>query len=78
MQSFSRGFDFLKQSWQMVAADRDLIKPSIYAMLVGFVVTIIGGIPIALVFVVFGDSTMGQVIGGILSAVLIFIQYTVA
>jgi hypothetical protein len=78
MQSFKRGFDFLKQSWQMVAADRDLIKPSIYAMLIGFVITIIGGIPIALVFILFGDSTLGQVIGGVLSAVLVFIQYTVA
>ena len=78
MQSISRGFNFLKQSWQMAVADRDLIKPSIYAMLVGLVVTIIGGIPIALVFVLFGDSTLGRVIGGILGAVLVFIQYAVS
>lgn len=39
MQSFSRGWSFLVQAWQMAFKDRDLLKPSIYALLVGFVVS---------------------------------------
>ena len=34
MQSFSRGWSFLTQAWQMAFKDKDLIKPSIYALLV--------------------------------------------
>jgi hypothetical protein len=77
MDSLRRGFGFLKQSWQMAMADRDLIKPSIYALVVGFIVTIIGSIPVILAFVLFGDRGFGQVIGYILGAILIFVQYTV-
>lgn len=40
MQSFSRGWSFLVQAWQMAFKDRDLLKPSIYALLVGFVVSV--------------------------------------
>lgn len=78
MQSLKRGFDFLKQSWQMALADRDLIKPSIFALLAGFVITIIGSIPVILAFVLFGERGYGQVIGYILGALLIFVQYAVA
>lgn len=77
MDSLGRGFGFLKQSWQMAMADRDLIKPSIYALIVGFIITIIGSIPVILAFVVFGDRGFGQVIGYVLGAILIFIQYAV-
>ena len=78
MDSFRRGFAFLKQSYQMALADRDLIKPSILALLAGFLVTIIGSIPVILAFVVFGDRGFGQVIGYVLAAALIFVQYTVS
>ncbi len=78
MESFSRGWSFLKQSWQMVAADRDLIKPSIFALLVGFVVTLIGSVPVVLAFVLLGDSNFGQAIGYVLGAILVFVQYVVS
>ncbi len=78
MDSFRRGFAFLKQSYQMMLADRDLIKPSFFALLAGFVVTIIGSIPIVLAFVLFGDQGFGQVIGYVLGAALIFVQYMVS
>ena len=78
MESFRRGFAFLKQSYQMALADRDLIKPSILALLAGFLVTIIGSIPVILAFVVFGDRGFGQVIGYVLAAALIFVQFTVS
>jgi hypothetical protein len=77
MESLKRGFGFLKQSWQMALADWDLIKPSILALVAGFIVTLFGSIPVILAFVIFGDSIFGRVIGGVLGAVLIFVQYTV-
>ena len=46
MESFSRGWSFLKQAWAMAFKDRDLIKPSIYALIVGMIVSLIGIIPI--------------------------------
>jgi len=78
MDSLRRGYGFLKQSWQMVLADRDLIKPSIFALLVGLVITLLGSLPLILVFVVFGDQGFGQLIGFILGAVLIFLQYSIS
>ncbi|GAB4474516.1 MAG: hypothetical protein Kow0088_10570 [Anaerolineales bacterium] len=78
MESLRRGFAFLKQSWQMALADRDLIKPSIYALFVGFVVTILFSIPMVISFVVFGEHGIGRVFGYVLGAILIFAQYTVS
>lgn len=77
MDGLRRGFSFLKQSWSMAFADRDLIKPTLLSLIAGFFVTIIGTIPIILAFMLLGDSTFGQVIGYVLGAVLIFVQYTV-
>ena len=53
MQSFSRGWQFLKQAWQMAAADKDLIKPSIYTLFAGAIVSMIGIVPMVLVSVLF-------------------------
>jgi hypothetical protein len=78
MQSISRGWNFLTQSWKMALADRDLIKPSIYALFVGFVVSIIGIIPIGLAAFILGtDGTFAQVILGLMGAVLLFAQFSV-
>jgi hypothetical protein len=77
MESFKRGFAFLKQSWQMAVADRDLIKPSVYAMLVGFVVSLIAIVPMALVGVFLGDSGLGQFLLFIFGTILVFAQYSV-
>lgn len=40
MESFSRGWSFLKQAWQMALQDKDLIKPSISALIVGSAVLV--------------------------------------
>jgi hypothetical protein len=77
MESFRRGFAFLKQSWQMARADHDLIKPTLYALVAGFLVTLVGSIPVVMAFVVFGDRGFGQALGYILGAVLIFVQFVV-
>jgi hypothetical protein len=79
MQSFSRGFAFLKQAWQMALADKDLIKPSIYALFAGFAVTLIALVPMGFATLLFGgeDNTFGSIIMFILGAILVFVQYTV-
>jgi hypothetical protein len=77
MQSISRGFSFLKQSWQMAFADRDLLKPTIYAIFVGMVVSVIGLIPIIGTAVLLGDGKIGQYLLYIEGAVLVFVQYVV-
>jgi hypothetical protein len=80
MQSFSRGWSFLKQAWQMAFKDKDLIKPSIMALFAGLVISIIF-IPLMVGagFLSGGNNgTIGQVIMFVLTAIMIFIQYTVS
>lgn len=78
MQSLSRGWSFFTQSWKMVSADKDLIKPSIYALFVGFLVTLVFMIPIAITALVLGTQGMiARIILALFGAVLIFAQYAV-
>ncbi len=77
MESLRRGYQFLVQSWQMALADRDLIKPTMIALVVGFFVTVIGSIPVILTFLVFGDSSVGRLLGYVLGALLVFVQFVV-
>jgi hypothetical protein len=79
MQSFSRGWSFLKEGWSMAFKDKDLIKPSIMALFVGLIVSIIF-IPLMIGagFLSGGDNSLfGRVILFILGALMIFIQYSV-
>jgi hypothetical protein len=78
MQSFSRGWSFLKQAWGMAFKDKDLLKPSVYALIVGMIVSVIGIILIIIATVAFGDSQIGRVIMGILGAILMFVQFVVS
>jgi hypothetical protein len=77
MQSLSRGWGFLKQAWQMAMADKDLLKPSIYALITGIIITIILVIPIGVVSFLLQNSKGGQYVIYVLGAILIFIQYMV-
>lgn len=78
MQSFTRGWSFLTQAWKMAFADKDLLKPSLYALIVGFIVSVIGVIPIVLAALIFGtDGRFAQAILGLLGALLVFAQYAV-
>ncbi|MFN8410926.1 MAG: hypothetical protein U0Z26_00925 [Anaerolineales bacterium] len=77
MQSFSRGWNFLKQAWSMAFKDKDLLKPSVYALIIGMIVSVIGIIPIVIVAFVFGDNVIGRVIMGVLGALLMFVQFVV-
>jgi hypothetical protein len=77
MENFKRGWAFLKQSWQLVLKDKDLIKPSIYTLIAGFLVTLVLVIPIGFVTFLLQDSLYGKYIIYILWAIVIFIQYIV-
>jgi membrane-anchored glycerophosphoryl diester phosphodiesterase (GDPDase) len=79
MQSFSRGWSFLKEAWSMAFKDRDLIKPSIMALFAGLIVSVIF-IPLMIGagFLSGGNNSLvGRVILFVLGAVLIFIEYSV-
>lgn len=79
MESLARGWSFLQQAWQMAFKDQDLIKPSIYAIIVGLIVTVIGLIPMAAVVILFGESGfVGRAITVLIGAILIFIHYVVS
>ena len=77
MQSFSRGWSFLKEAWQMAFKDRDLIKPSIYSLFVGLIVSVVFLIPMIGSGILFGDRGFGQVLMVVFGALLIFAQYAV-
>ncbi len=78
MQSLARGWSFLQEAWRMAFKDNDLIKPSIYAIVVGLIITLVGLIPLAGAVLLFGESgLLGKVVTGLVAAVLIFIHYVV-
>jgi hypothetical protein len=77
MESFSRGWSFLKQAWQMAFEDRDLLKPSVYALVAGLIVSVIGIIPIAIVAVLIGGSQIGNIVLGVMGAIMVFVQFVV-
>jgi hypothetical protein len=77
MQSFSRGWSFLKQAWNMAFKDRDLLKPSMYALVVGMIVSVIGVIPIAIAGLIFGGSQIGNIVMAVLGGIMVFIQFVI-
>jgi hypothetical protein len=80
MQSLSRGWSFLQQAWQMAFKDTDLIKPSIYALIVGFIVSVVGIVPLVGAAFLFGgtSSLVGRVALTVVVAIFIFIHYVVS
>jgi hypothetical protein len=78
MQSFSRGWSFLKQAWEMAFKDKDLLKPSIYALVAGLIVSVIGIIPLVIGYFIFGTEGVGGFIMFIMGGILVFVQFVVA
>jgi len=79
MQSFSRGWSFLQQAWSMAFQDRDLLKPSLYALAAGMIVSVIGIIPIVGAAFIFGtEGVFAQGILFVLGALLVFAQFVVS
>jgi hypothetical protein len=77
MQAFSRGWSFLQQAWGMAFKDKDLIKPSIYSLFVGMVVSVLGIIPIIGTAFLLGDSDLGNIVMFVFGAILVFLQFVV-
>jgi membrane-anchored glycerophosphoryl diester phosphodiesterase (GDPDase) len=77
MQSFSRGWSFLKQAWGMAFKDKDLLKPSIYALVVGMVVSVIGIIPLAAAYFLIGGNSIGNFVLAVMGGILVFVQFVV-
>ena len=77
-QSIRRGFGFLGQALDMARKDGDLIKPSLYGLVAGTIVSIIGAIPIIVVALLGGDSDIARFVLYGMGAVLLFAQYAVA
>jgi hypothetical protein len=79
MEAFRRGWNFLKQAWQMAFKDKDLLKPSLYALVVGGLVSVVGIVPIVGAGVLLGtESTVGQAVLFAMGAILIFVQFIVS
>jgi hypothetical protein len=78
MEAFGRGWNFLKQAWAMAFKDKDLLKPSIYALVVGGLISVLGIIPIILVAMLMGNSDIGNIVMFVLGAILIFVQFIVS
>jgi hypothetical protein len=78
MESFSRGWSFLKQAWSMAFKDKDLLKPSVYALVVGMIVSVLGIIPLAIGYFILGDRGVGGFVMFILGGILVFVQFVVA
>ena len=77
MQSFSRGWSFLTQAWGMAFKDKDLIMPSIYALGVGLIVSVLGIVPVVGAYLIFGNTGIGQVITFLFGALLVFVNFVV-
>jgi len=77
MQSFSRGWAFLKQAWEMAFKDKDLLKPSIYALVAGMIVSVIGIIPLAVGYFFISGNSVGNFVLFVMGGILVFVQFVV-
>ena len=77
MDSLVKGYNFLKQSWQMAMVDHDLIKPSIYALIAGLAVALVGIIPMGVTALLLGDTGLGGAILLVIGTLLVFMQFSV-
>src|ERR1700682_4059409 len=76
--SIQRGFGFLGQAIDLARKDSDLLKPSLYSLLVSAVAAVIGAVPLVVVAVLAGETQPGRISLYVLGALLIFVQYTIA
>jgi len=78
MDSIRRGFGFLGQAYQMAVKDPDLVKPSIYALILGAVISLFGsGVGIGLALLP-GSRSYLPGIFLILSPIIFFLEYAVS
>lgn len=78
MESFKRGWSFLQQAWNMAFRDMDLLKPSLFALVVGMAVSAIGAIPVIGAAIILGESQIGNIVYVLFGGLLIFTQFIVS
>lgn len=61
----------------MAFKDKDLLKPSIYALVIGMIISVIGIIPIAISAFIFVDTQFGNIILFVMGGILVFVQFVV-
>lgn len=62
----------------MAFKDKDLLKPSVYALVAGMIVSVIGIIPIAVVAFLFSGSQIGNIVMAVLGGIMVFVQFVVS
>jgi len=77
MHSISLGWGFLKQAWNMAFQDKDLLKPSLYALVAGMLVSVLGIIPLAGAYLLFGAEGIGGMVTFVVGGALVFAQFMV-
>ena len=78
MDSLRRGFGFLKQAYQMAVKDPDLIKPSIYSLILGAIVSFFGSIAAIGLVILPGSRNYLPWMFLILSPVIFFVEYAIS
>jgi hypothetical protein len=61
----------------MAFKDKDLIKPSIYALVIGGIFSVIGIIPIIGAYMLLGESFIGQALAAVLAALMMFVNFSI-
>jgi hypothetical protein len=78
MDSIRRGFGFLGQAYQMAVKDPDLIKPSLYSLILGAVVSLFGSIAAVAVTFIPGSRNSLYLLYIILGPIIFFLEYAVS
>ncbi len=76
--SIQRGFGFLGQAIDLARKDGDLLKPSLYNLVVSAVAAVMGAVLMVILALLAGESQVGQWGLSIVGALLIFVQYAIA
>jgi hypothetical protein len=78
LNSIRRGFGFLSQAIGMATKDPDLLKPSIYALIVGTVATVILAVPILIASSLVNSNNFTEIFGVVMMFVIFFVQFTIS
>jgi hypothetical protein len=78
MEAIRRGFGFLRQAAAMAAKDPDLLKPTFFSLAAGAVISLVGAVPMIILYLLAGSDTLGQISIFLAGALLIFAQFASA
>jgi hypothetical protein len=75
--SLRRGFGFLGQAAGMATKDPDLLKPSVYSLIVGAVAAVVLAVPTLVLTFLLQDSKLGGIILLVMLFITFFIQFAI-